>query len=61
MEGKYTSCFSKYGGLLVEEVGGKTLEASFRGKVCLDDEEGCLETLVQFYDPLYHCFTFPDY
>jgi hypothetical protein len=24
-------------------------------------EEGCLETLVQFYDLLYHCFTFPDY
>ena len=22
---------------MVEEVGGKTLEASFRGKVCLDD------------------------
>ncbi|XP_040870574.1 uncharacterized protein [Glycine max] len=27
----------------------------------VDVEEGCLETLVQFYDPLYHCFTFPDY
>lgn len=24
-------------------------------------EEGILETLVQFYDPAYHCFTFPDY
>jgi hypothetical protein len=24
-------------------------------------EEGSLETLVQFYDPLYHCFTFPNY
>ncbi|AES78817.2 hypothetical protein MTR_7g046110 [Medicago truncatula] len=24
-------------------------------------EKGCLETLVQFYDPAYHCFTFPDY
>jgi hypothetical protein len=24
-------------------------------------EKGCLETLIQFYDPLYHCFTFPDY
>src|SRR4030043_612706 len=24
-------------------------------------EEGILDTLVQFYDPLYHCFTFPDY
>jgi hypothetical protein len=24
-------------------------------------EEGILNTLVQFYDPLYHCFTFPDY
>lgn len=23
--------------------------------------EGLLSTLVQFYDPLYHCFTFPDY
>ena len=24
-------------------------------------EEGILETLVQFYDPICHCFTFPDY
>lgn len=24
-------------------------------------EEGLLQTLVQFYDPVYHCFTFPDY
>lgn len=23
--------------------------------------EGLLSTLVQFYDPVYHCFTFPDY
>ncbi|XP_050885465.1 uncharacterized protein LOC127091012 [Lathyrus oleraceus] len=24
-------------------------------------EDGVLNTLVQFYDPLYYCFTFPDY
>ncbi|KAI5419690.1 hypothetical protein KIW84_043742, partial [Lathyrus oleraceus] len=24
-------------------------------------EEGLLQTLIQFYDPVYHCFTFPDY
>ena len=24
-------------------------------------DEGVLKTLVQFYDPRYHCFTFPDY
>ncbi|XP_058768752.1 uncharacterized protein LOC131642533 [Vicia villosa] len=24
-------------------------------------EEGILSTLIQFYNPLYHCFTFPDY
>ena len=24
-------------------------------------EDGILETLVQFYDLVYHCFTFPDY
>ncbi|XP_058784525.1 uncharacterized protein LOC131659334 [Vicia villosa] len=24
-------------------------------------KEGILFTLIQFYDPLYHCFTFPDY
>ena len=24
-------------------------------------KEGILTTLVQFYDPLYRCFTFPDY
>src|SRR4051812_47031530 len=23
--------------------------------------DGILPTLVQFYDPTYHCFTFPDY
>ena len=23
--------------------------------------EGILSTLVQFYDPMYHCFTYPDY
>ena len=23
--------------------------------------EGVISTLVQFYDPVYHCFTFPDY
>ena len=23
--------------------------------------DGILSTLVQFYDPIYHCFTFPDY
>ena len=23
--------------------------------------DGILSTLVQFYDPVYHCFTFPDY
>src|ERR1043165_6092664 len=24
-------------------------------------DEGLLKTFVQFYDPVYHCFTFPDY
>ena len=24
-------------------------------------KEGILSTLIQFYDPMYHCFTFPDY
>ena len=24
-------------------------------------KEGILSTLVQIYDPMYHCFTFPDY
>lgn len=23
--------------------------------------DGLLSTLIQFYDPVYHCFTFPDY
>jgi len=26
-----------------------------------DVDEGLLNTLIQFYDPRYHCFTFPDY
>lgn len=24
-------------------------------------EDGLLHTLIQFCDPVYHCFTFPDY
>lgn len=24
-------------------------------------EDGLFSTLIQFYDPVYHCFTFPDY
>jgi len=31
------------------------------GLLKVNIEKGSLETLVQFYDPLYHCFTFPDY
>ena len=27
----------------------------------IDMVEGVLATLVQFYDPVYHCFTFLDY
>jgi len=26
-----------------------------------DVDEGPFNTLIQFYDPRYHCFTFPDY
>src|ERR1051325_9832696 len=26
-----------------------------------DVDEGLLKTFVQFYDPVFHCFTFPDY
>jgi len=31
------------------------------GVVRTDVDEGLLCTLAQFYDPIYHCFTFPDY
>ena len=31
------------------------------GVVRTDVDEGLLCTLVQFYDPIYHCFTLPDY
>ncbi|GAU22854.1 hypothetical protein TSUD_282210 [Trifolium subterraneum] len=31
------------------------------GLLKVNVEKGSLETLVQFYDPLYHCFTFLDY
>ena len=27
----------------------------------LKKKEGIISTLVQFFDPLHHCFTFPDY
>ncbi|XP_050920278.1 uncharacterized protein LOC127137914 [Lathyrus oleraceus] len=27
----------------------------------IDMENGLLSMLIQFYDPVYHCFTFPDY
>jgi len=31
------------------------------GVVRTDADEGLLCTLAQFYDPIYYCFTFPDY
>ena len=31
------------------------------GIVKTDVDEGLLQTFVQFYDPAYHCFGFPDY
>ena len=38
---------AKYGGLL--------------SLLKIDIVEGVLATLVQFFDPVYHCFIFPDY
>ena len=50
---------------LISEIG---CSADFRKKYGsiislkkLKMKEGILSTLVQFYDPMYHCFTFPDY
>ena len=42
----------------------KAFKAKYGGLLSLlkiNMVEGVLTTLVQFYDPVYHCFTFPYY
>ena len=65
--GKYSFKDPKIGELvsLIPEI---ECSADFRKKngsiiplMKLKLKEGILSTLVQFYDPVYHCFTFPDY
>ena len=43
----YANCWKKYGSIIP--------------LMKLKIKEGILSTLVQFYDMMYHCFTFPDY
>src|SRR4051812_6542200 len=71
MEKRYTK---KYGfkapdvGKLIELASSVQNPSNFRksyGKLLpilnTHVDEGLLKTLVQFYDPVYRCFTFPDY
>ena len=46
---------------ITDPFGFKDRYGSLISLLTLRMEEGLLQTLVQFYDPLYHCFTFPDY
>lgn len=46
---------------ITDPIGFKDRYGSLISLLTLRMEEGLLQTLVQFYDPLYHCFTFPDY
>ena len=39
----------------------KQCHGKFLSILSVDVVEGLLSVLVQFYDPLYHCFTFPDF
>src|SRR4030043_1013676 len=49
------------GSKVTDQVGFRNRHGNLLSILKIDVEEGILETLVQFYDPTYHCFTFPDY
>ncbi|XP_050884504.1 uncharacterized protein LOC127087622 [Lathyrus oleraceus] len=51
----------KLGSMIVSPEDFKAQYGRLMGILKTKVEDGVLNTLVQFYDPLYHCFTFPDY
>ena len=46
---------------IADPIGFKNRYGALISLLTVRMEEGLLLTLVQFYDPDYHCFTFPDY
>jgi len=51
----------KLGTLITDLVGFQFRHGKLLNILNTKFDEGILKTLVQFYDPRYHCFTFPDY
>jgi hypothetical protein len=49
------------GSMIVSPEGFRAQYGRLMGILKTKVGDGVLNTLVQFYDPLYHCFTFPDY
>ncbi|XP_050876209.1 uncharacterized protein LOC127079898 [Lathyrus oleraceus] len=49
------------GDLVISPIGFKDRYGILLSLLKTNITDGILATLVQFYDPLYHCFTFPDY
>ena len=49
------------GDLVVDPIGFKDIYGRLLSLLKTNMTDGILVTLVQFYDPLYHFFTFPDY
>ncbi|XP_050889972.1 uncharacterized protein LOC127095303 [Lathyrus oleraceus] len=52
---------SELGDLVVDPIGFKDRYRRLLSLLKTNMKNGILATLVQFYHPLYHCFTFPDY
>ena len=51
----------KLGSLIINPEAFKEKYGKLLSLLKVDMAEGLLPMLVQFYDPIYHCFTFPDY
>jgi len=51
----------KLGTIITDLVGFQSRHGKLLNVLNTKFDEGVLKTLVQFYDPRYHCFTFPNY
>jgi len=51
----------KLGTVIIDPVGFQSRHGKLLNILNKKFDEGILKTLVQFYDPRYHCFTFPNY
>ncbi|XP_050878480.1 uncharacterized protein LOC127082285 [Lathyrus oleraceus] len=49
------------GSLVVDTKAFSKRYGHFLSLLRINMEDGVLSTLIQFYDPVYHCFTFPEY